>query len=247
MTIQALPHTKDGLDASWLQLGLPGTWWTGAQRVAIAAETRAARECELCRSRKQALSPYSSDNQHAEGAGLTANVRDAVHRLSTDPGRLSERWNRDLLHAGLEPEAVVELVGVVSIVSLADTLARGLGETERALPQATAGDPSRERTPGLEISCAWVPTVDPERAEGVVKDFYDYAKTQGGFAFHVARALTAVPATGVQFFGAFAPNYAIAGETAGNLSRPQVESSLRPRHPRTSVSIERSPTRTCSV
>lgn len=223
MTIQALPPTKEGLDSTWSQLGLPGTWWTGGERIAIAAETRAARACALCRSRKQALSPYAIDEQHPASAGLSAAVRDAVHRLSTDPGRLSERWNQDQLAAGLEPEAVVELVGIVSIVSLADTLSRGLGEPQRELPTPTAGDPSRERTPGLEISCAWVPTVDPERAEGIIKDFYEYAESQGGFAFHVARALTAVPPTALQFFGAFSPNYAIAGETAGELTRPQVE------------------------
>jgi hypothetical protein len=223
MTIRALPQTKEGLDNTWSQLGLPGTWWTGAQRIAMAAETRAARACPLCRSRKKALSPYSIDENHPASEGLSAEVRDAVHRLSTDPGRVSERWYLDLLEAGQEPEAVVELVGVVSIVCLADTLARGLGEPERDLPVPTAGDPRRERTPGLEISCAWVPTVAPERAEGIVKDFYDYAKTQGGFAFHVARALTAVPPTALQFFGAFSPNYAIAGETAGDLTRPQVE------------------------
>ena len=30
----------------------PGTWWTGEERVAIAAESRQAARCALCRSRK---------------------------------------------------------------------------------------------------------------------------------------------------------------------------------------------------
>ena len=63
MGIRALAQTKEGLDNTWSQLGLPGTWWTGAQRIAMAAETRAARECPLCRSRKKALSPYSIDEK----------------------------------------------------------------------------------------------------------------------------------------------------------------------------------------
>ena len=223
MTIKALPQTTAGLDAAWSALGAPGTWWTGAERISMAAETRAAQGCVLCRNRKEALSPYAFTDTHTADAGLSAELRDALHRLSTDPGRISERWYRDLLDAGLEPEAVVEMIGGVSIVSLADTLARGLGEPERPLPDPTPGEPSRERPAGLEVSCAWVPTVDPERAEGVVKDTYAFAKAQGGFVFHVVRALTSVPETAMQFFSAFSVNYGLSGATAGELSRPQVE------------------------
>src|SRR5215831_4760092 len=32
---------------AWARIGHPGTWWDGAQRVAIAAETRHALSCEL--------------------------------------------------------------------------------------------------------------------------------------------------------------------------------------------------------
>ena len=69
--------------------------------------------------------------------------------------------------------------------------------------EPVAGAPTRERPPGLEVGCAWVPTVDPERAEGSVKLHFDFAKAQAGFVFHVARALSAVPDTANQFFAAF--------------------------------------------
>jgi hypothetical protein len=204
-------------------LGAPGTWWTGPERISIAEETRCARSCALCRSRRTALSPYSVEGEHCAGAGISCALRDAVHRLSTDPGRVSERWYRGLLADGIEAEAVVELVGVVSLVALADTLSTGLGSELRVLQEPQPGAPSRVRPPGLEVSCAWVPTVDPERAEGLIKTSYDYAKIQAGFVFHVARALSAVPDTAVQFFEAFSANYAIAGETPGALTRPQAE------------------------
>ena len=89
--------------------------------------------------------------------------------------------------------------------------------------ESSTGAATRERPPGLEVSCAWVPTVDPERAEESVKIHYEFAKAQAGFVFHVARALTAVPDTANQFFAAFSPSYTIAGEPAGALARPQVE------------------------
>ena len=44
---------------AWERIGNPGTWWDGAQRVAIAAETRHVPYCALCRRRKEALSPAS--------------------------------------------------------------------------------------------------------------------------------------------------------------------------------------------
>ena len=42
---------------AWARLAEPGEWWTGAVRLAIAEETRAATDCALCRDRKEALSP----------------------------------------------------------------------------------------------------------------------------------------------------------------------------------------------
>src|SRR5215831_14051277 len=52
---------RDDLSAAharaWARIARPGTWWDGAARVAIAAETRQAPRCALCRRRKEALSP----------------------------------------------------------------------------------------------------------------------------------------------------------------------------------------------
>ena len=42
---------------AWKRIAGPGTWWTGKERVAIAAEVRNAMKCDLCRQRKEALSP----------------------------------------------------------------------------------------------------------------------------------------------------------------------------------------------
>ena len=52
-------------EESWARLGRPGTWWSAEERLAIAEEVRAARWCELCRTRKAALSPYGLPGTHA--------------------------------------------------------------------------------------------------------------------------------------------------------------------------------------
>lgn len=40
----------------WARLAKPGSWWTGAERIAIAQESRNAVTCGFCAERKQALS-----------------------------------------------------------------------------------------------------------------------------------------------------------------------------------------------
>ena len=49
---------------AWRRIAEPGTWWSGEQRVAIAAETRNALSCSLCRDRKAALSPNAVEGEH---------------------------------------------------------------------------------------------------------------------------------------------------------------------------------------
>lgn len=218
-----LPDTAKAVDESWAELGRAGTWWTGAERVAIAGQVRAARGSALAAERKAALSPYSVPKVSTGADGLSAEVVDAVHRLTTDPGRITRRFLDDLVAAGLEPEAVVELVAIVSFVSLADSLDVATGEPERPLPAPQPGEPSRAREPGLETGPAWVPTVDPARAEGRTQMLYGMVKGDAGFVFHVARALTSVPDAMATFFRAFAASYHTHGPTKGALSRPQVE------------------------
>ena len=63
---------------AWERIGRPGTWWDGAARVAIAAETRLACSCGLCRRRKEALSPAAIEGAHDRSP--------RHHRPQSDPG-----------------------------------------------------------------------------------------------------------------------------------------------------------------
>jgi len=77
---------------AWERLAAPGAWWTGAERVAIAAEVRASRTCALCHERKAALSPHALAGEHAAAGGLPAPAVEAAHRIASDPGRLTHAW-----------------------------------------------------------------------------------------------------------------------------------------------------------
>src|SRR5207247_11453337 len=79
------------------RIARPGAWWDGAQRIAIAAETRNAAVCGLCRARKAALSPSAVTGTHDSLGRLPEAVVEIVHRVCTDPGRLSEPWYRSVL------------------------------------------------------------------------------------------------------------------------------------------------------
>lgn len=222
--LEAQDHTRQGLHEAWATLAGPGGWFSGIERVALAAEVRAARGCALCAERRAALSPCSVGGDHAAAQGLSAAAVEAVHRISTDPGRLSQRWYDETLASGLRPEEVVEITGIAGVVTIADTLAAALGNTLRALPEPLPGEPARALVPGTEVSGGWVPMVHPDRAEGPVKDMYAMVRGSAGFVFNVARALTAVPVALVGFFRAFSPNYNTHGDVPeGGLIRTQVE------------------------
>lgn len=145
-------------DAAWSRLGSAGTWLTAEQRAAAVAEARAAQSCTLCRERKDALSPNGVAGSHdrPEGSVLTTEMADAVHRITTDPGRLSKAWLQGL---GLEPEVYVELLAVTATAVGIDTFHRAIGLAPRPLPVVTPGEPTRKRVSGdVDHEMAWVPT-----------------------------------------------------------------------------------------
>lgn len=171
---------------AWEGLAAPGAWWTGAERVAIAAEVRAARTCALCRERKAALSPHAVAGEHVAAGGLPAAAVEAAHRIASDPARLTRSWYDKTLAAGLSDGHYVELIGVVVTVVNLDALHRGLGVAPEPLPQPRAGEPRRERPPAVHET-AWVPWL--------VMDSPQARELFGGRPRvpNVARALSLVP------------------------------------------------------
>jgi hypothetical protein len=173
---------------AWKRLAEPGAWWTGAERVAIAAEARNARSCRLCRERQTALSASAISGEHEGLGSLSGAAVDSIHRITTDHGRLSKVWFEQNRAAGIEAGPYVEIVGIVTTVVSIDSFCRGLGLPPHPLPTPVAGEPSRYRPAGATTGNAWVPTITFLRARGAEADLYDGRPTG-----NVMTALSLVP------------------------------------------------------
>jgi len=195
---------RDALSTAWVCIGETATWWTGAERLKIALETRAARSCGLCQQRKSALMPQSVTGDHASTTDLAPATVEAIHRIVTDPGRLSETWYRRVIRAGLGEEHYIELLGVVAITTAVDTFDRAVGAPLRALPASTASSPSRRRPVGAKPGLGWMPMLAPEDVTADDPPLYASAGRIGG---NVHRALSLVPRAMMQFWDMFEAMY----------------------------------------
>lgn len=218
---------RDGFAAAhsryWQRLAKPGAWWSGAERVAIASEARAARNCAFCRKLVASISP-AIDGAHEASSDLPAVAVDAVHRLVNDASRLSRRWFEGLIETGLTPEQYVELLGTVVAVISIDSFAAGLGVGPRSLPTPQEGEPTRYRPPRLEQDGAWVAMVPADNADTPEADLWP-----AGINAYVIRAMSLVPDEVRSLVDLSGAHYLTLAEMAdlqkgaGVLSRPQTE------------------------
>lgn len=190
--------------ASWAELAQPGAFLTGEQRLAVVGATRAAGECALCARRKAALSPFAVSGTHdcagedADRTPLDAPVVDMIHRLSTDPGRLTRAWFDTLIAAGVRVETYVELVSLVTTSVIVDTLHRSLGLALPELPESIPGPPTGAVNEDAVDAGAWVPVLSAAR---------DIAESGLPTVPNIARAMGLVPSAVALFFRTFRPHY----------------------------------------
>jgi alkylhydroperoxidase family enzyme len=114
---------------------------------------------------------------------------DVIHRLRTDPGRLSRRWFDTVRADGLAEGEYVEAVGIVAMTAGIDAFCRALGMAPLPLPAALPGAPSGHRPEGLTSGIAWVDLLEPDNAGGEDADLYAGA----GFVPNIMRALSSIP------------------------------------------------------
>jgi hypothetical protein len=175
-------------ERAFARLASAGSWWTGAERVAIAAAVRESRRCRPCRDRKGALSPGAVAGEHDGARGpLPSLAIDAAHRIASDPARLTRKWVEGLLTSGLGEGRYVELVGVVSTIVSIDAFCRGIGAPPHPLPLPRPGEPHRHRPKAARREEAWVAMLPPGRPTGSESDLW------GGRTGNVLRALSLVP------------------------------------------------------
>ena len=182
-------------ERAWDRLCLPGTWWSGAERRAIAQEARNAAHCKLCSKRKEALSPYTINGAHDSGSALFDTVTEVIHRISSDSGRIQKVWFEEIMAAGLTDAAYTEIIGIISTLIALDTFDYALGLPQRPLPPAGLGEPTRHRPKGARKTIAWVPTLMPE--DVVVEDPDPY---KGFDPINIHFAMSLVPEEVAGFF-----------------------------------------------
>jgi len=70
---------------------------------------------------------------------------EAIHRIVSDPGRLSQAWYHRTTSFGLSDAAYVELLSVVAITTAVDTFDRASGAPLRPLPAPLPDRPTQQR------------------------------------------------------------------------------------------------------
>jgi hypothetical protein len=221
------PDLPEAFRKTWEWLAGPGCWWKGAERVAIAAASRAARSCTLCAERKRALSPEAGQGEH-DGAGseLPPEAVDAVHRIVSDPSRLSPSWLGKVFAGGRVSDGhYVELLGIVVCVASIDGFHRALDLPLEPLPAPRPGSPSGYRPASAVPGVGWVPMIPGGEARGPEADLYPAKR-----APNVLAAMSLVPdcVRQLQRLSAvqYVPMKMVPSPTANPgraLSRPQIE------------------------
>jgi hypothetical protein len=164
------------------KLGAPGTWGTGAQRLAVAAAARdACYEAGI-------LEP-PEDEGAAIDLELPEVVRRVAQQVAATPKDVDQAFYQAALADGLSDAEYTEIVGVVSRLSSFDVFARSIGVTLQPLPEPQPGTPSRERPAAAVIEQAWVPTVPNPPEGGETADALYGGKPKP----YIMRALTLVP------------------------------------------------------
>ncbi len=179
-----------------------GSWWSGAQRIALIEAAREARAQRLTPPwQREAASPPAVPVP-AEALEVARTVAADAHRVDRDVcrGRVAE----------LGDAAYVEIVALVACVSAMDAFCEAIGVDPPALPEPRPGEPDRQRPEGV----------------GDIGAFVDAALGVPGP--NVGRALSLAPLENATFFRLVGAMYALEDFGAmvweeRPLSRPQVE------------------------
>lgn len=202
------PETAAAHTAAVDAFAQPGAWWSGADRLAIVEETRAAAACSPC-AEAPAGAPQATAAGHAAGSeddagALPPAAVAAIHGIRNHSGQLQRRWFDNLIDMGLPREAYVEVASLVASAVVVDSFALGVGLASPPLPAAAPGAPSFAASADVAHAGAWLPIAREGRA-------------------NILRALGLVPSAERLFFDAFAPSYFMRPESSFALETPQVE------------------------
>lgn len=156
-----------------------GTWWTGRQRAALAAEVRAARHAA-----------GTADSDDGSARRFDAAVNDAAREVAVHPQVLERDFYEVARTAGLGEEEYVETVAIAALTADLDIFARGIDIEPLALTPGAGEEPARTRPATAYNEGAWVATVPAGRRGGAdARALYGEAMMP-----FIIRALSLVPA-----------------------------------------------------
>jgi len=194
-------------DAAWTWLAEPGGRWTGAEKLAMAAVTRAAAPRPLWDRRPPTIEHLAATP--ARGEPLSPLVVDTVERVAVEAAGIDREWAGSVIGA-LGDVAYAELVAVVATIVPIDRACALLGRPLEPLPAPRPGAPTGERAEATVDIGAFVPVAAGFEGANVAKSL-SVAPSANLMRLRVVRALY----SGTRF-----------GELRwedGALSRPQVE------------------------
>ena len=207
----------------WEKLAAPGTWWDGAERLAIA---------EVVRSALDDLDPAppwvsASSAGHIEhNPALAPHLQDAVYRLTRHAGTLTEDWYLNMRDkTAITHEQWIEVIDIVISVASVLRFAQLAGIDRPEFPTALDGEPSRQEQPSKPASHHWAPVVHLEDMTPELEPFYQGLPVIAP----VIRALSSVPAAmetlSVLSNAQYIPNREMVdlNWSRGTLSRRQME------------------------
>lgn len=138
---------------SWDHLGRPGGWWSGHDRLAIAAQVRRSAPRPLWDR-----APELVDVGDEPDGDLTAFVRALTERVTTQPSSIDHDTYRHIV-GRIGEDAYAELAAIATQVVPIDHLHDALGLDREPLPRAETGEPTGERPDGLVDHVAFLPTL----------------------------------------------------------------------------------------
>ncbi len=141
-------------EQTWDGLGRPGTWWTGAQRVAIAEASRLAmgdgpRPIGVA-------PPVLPDLDRVDGSGISDLALEVVRRVTAESGRITAIWATEAIDL-MGPGRYVELVAVVGLTIPIDIFCGVLARSHQPFPAVIAGEVVGGVPDGVAGGEAYVP------------------------------------------------------------------------------------------
>lgn len=155
----SFPHLVDekvlsAFEQIWEGLGRPGTWWTGAQRRAIAEAARSAI-ADGPRPIGAAI-PALADLDSEDGSDISDLVLEVVRRVTSESGRVTAGWAAEAIGL-MGPGRYVELVAVVVLIVPVDLFCGLMDRPRQPLPEVVAGEAVGGVPRGVAAGEAYVP------------------------------------------------------------------------------------------